>query len=219
MVEVRILSTLEHLKDAGIIAILRGQNRDRMIQRGLTLAEMGCTAIEVTLDSPHALEIVKILRQQLPPAVMVGVGTLLDVEQVKSCVEAGAEFALSPTHPAGMIQHCHAADILAVPGVSNTQELDWTIATDACIAKLFPAIEWTHEQLTSISLPWMPVGGVDEKSLWQWLDAGAWCVGMGSNLCGSDLNDSDDESATWIESEEQAARDIFMELQRRRNNA
>ena len=219
MDETRRETVLCHLKEAGVIAILRGQNPSRMIQRGLTLAEMGCSALEVTLDSPQALEIVKALRQQLPPTVMVGVGTLLDVGLVKSCVEAGAEFALSPTHPTEMIEHCHATDILAVPGVSNTQELEQAIAADACIAKLFPATEWTHEQLTSVSLPWMPVGGVDEKSVWQWLDAGAWCVGMGSNLCGSDLSDEEGESITWTESEEQTARDIFMELQRRRSDA
>ncbi len=219
MDETRRVAILSHLKEAGVVAILRGQNPSRMIQRGLALAEMGCSALEVTLDSLHALEIVKTLRQQLPPSVMVGVGTLLDVGQVKNCVEAGADFALSPTHPSGMIQHCHAVDLLAVPGVSNTQELNQAIAADACIAKLFPSTGWTHEQLTSVSLPWMPVGGVDEKSVWQWLDAGAWCVGMGSNLCGSDLSDEDDENTTWTESEEQTARGIFMELQRRRSDA
>jgi len=212
-------STLAHLKQAGIVAILRGQNRSRMIERGVALAEMGCTAIEVTLDSPDALEIAQALRQQLPSSVMIGVGTLLDVSQVQNCVDIGAEFALSPTHPEGMVQHCHAASMLAVPGVANSQELDQVIASGASIAKLFPSTDWTPEQLSSVALPWMPVGGVDEQSVWTWLGAGAWCVGMGSNLCGSDLSDSDDSNNTWAESEEQVARGIFMELQRRRSDA
>ena len=212
-------SILNHLKEAGIIAILRGQNPDRMIQRGLALAEMGCTAIEVTLDSSNPLDIVRALRQKLPSSVMVGVGTLLDTEQMTISVNAGAEFALSPSNPAGMIQHCHAAGLFFAPGVSNSVDLEVVIAEGAHIAKLFPSTEWTLEQLSSVSLPWMPVGGVDAQSVWQWLDNGAWCVGMGSNLCGSDLNDEGDESSTWAESEEQTARDIFMELQRRRNHA
>ena len=63
----------------------------------------------------------------------------------------------------------------------------------------------------------MPVGGVDEQSLWTWLDAGAWCVGMGANLCGSDLDSLDASSTNWVGGEEQRARGIFMELQRQRN--
>ena len=109
--------------------------------------------------------------------------------------------------------------MLAVPGVANSQELNQVIASGASIAKLFPSTDWTPEQLSSVTLPWMPVGGVDEQSVWTWLDTGAWCVGMGSNLCGSDLNDSDDPNNTWAEYEEQKARDIFMELQRRRSDA
>ena len=212
-------STLAHLKQAGIVAILRGHNRGRMIERGVALAEMGCTAIEVTLDSPDALEIAQALRQQLPSSVMIGVGTLLDVGQVQNCVDTGAEFALSPTHPEGMVQHCHAANMLAVPGVANSKELNQVIESGASIAKLFPSTDWTFEQLSSVTLPWMPVGGVDEQSVWSWLNAGAWCVGMGSNLCGSDLSDSDNSNNAWAESEEQKARDIFMELQRRRSDA
>ena len=93
------------------------------------------------------------------------------------------------------------------------------IASGASIAKLFPSTDWTPEQLSSVILPWMPVGGVDEQGVWTWLDAGAWCVGMGSNLCGSDLSVPDDKAKTWAESEEQVARGIFMELQRRRSDA
>jgi len=219
MEEGRINSILDHLKDAGVVAILRGQNPKRMIQRGVELAKMGCTAIEVTLDSKQALDIVASLRQQLPGSVLIGVGTMLDVEQSENCFDAGAEFALAPTHPSGMVQRCHSTNMLAVPGVSNTQELEFAIENGARIAKLFPSKNWKIEQITSFSLPLMPVGGIDSENMWGWLDAGAWCVGMGSNLCGSDLSDDEQESTTWVESEQQTARDIFMELQHRRGNA
>ena len=212
-------STLNRLKDAGIIAILRGKNSEKMYQRGLALAEMGCTAIEVTLDSPNAMEIVERLRLDLNSNdVVIGVGTLLDVEMIGLCVDAGAEFALSPSNPDGMIAKCHAAGLLAVPGVANSDELADALAEGARIVKLFPSTNWSLGELSSVSSAWMPVGGVDEQSVWSWLDAGAWCVGMGAQLCGSDLND-DVDGATWLENEEQRARGIFMELQRRRTDA
>ena len=105
-----------------------------MIERGIALAEMGCTAIEVTLDSHDGFGIARELRQQMPSSVMIGVGTLLDVGQVINCVDIGAQFALFPTHPEGMISHCHAVNMLAVPGVANSQELEQVIASGAHIA-------------------------------------------------------------------------------------
>lgn len=217
--ESRIESAMNRLRDAGVIAILRGQNPERMHRRGLALAQMGCTAIEVTLDSPNALEVVRGLRQDLGANdVIIGVGTLLDVEMIDQCVDAGAEFALSPTNPDGMIAKCHEAGLLAVPGVANSDELDAALAEGARIAKLFPSTDWSPEDVASVSTPWIPVGGVNEASVWPWIDAGAWCVGMGAHLCGSDLDEGANYEG-WLENEEHRARGIFMELQRRRNDA
>ena len=215
-----IESTMNRLRDAGVIAILRGHNPGRMRERGLSLARMGCSAIEVTLDSTHALKVVRELRKDLGETdVMIGVGKLLDVEMIDQCVDAGAEFALSPTNPNGMIAECHAAGLLAVPGVANSDELDAALSEGAHIVKLFPSTDWSHEEMGTVSLPWMPVGSVNDQSVWRWLDAGAWCVGMGANLCGSDL-DEGARYAGWDDvNEEYRARGIFMELQRRRNDA
>ena len=211
----RLENTLIRLKDAGIIAILRGENPARLYQRGLDLAAMGCKAIEVTLDSPNALDVVEKLRHELNDDVMIGVGTLLDADQVIECINAGAEFALSPICPTGMISHCHSAGILAVPGVANSTELEEIIKEGALVAKLFPSTDWTVEQLADVKIPYMPVGGVNQDNLWDWLDSGAWCVGMGTHLCGSDLSDSDSRNFEWMQSEQQRARDMFMELQHR----
>ena len=208
---------LQRLKDARVIAILRGKNPERLYHRGIELAKMGCTAIEVTLDSNDALQVVEKLRRDLDEHVLIGVGTLTDATQVNACISAGAQFALSPIHPKDMVSRCHAEGMLAIPGVATSAQLDAAIADGAQIVKLFPSTQWKPDQLASVDIPWMPVGGVDEQSLWTWLDAGAWCVGMGSNLCGSDLDSMDASSANWIGGEEQRARGIFMELQRQRN--
>ena len=210
-----INSRLNHLKKSGIIAILRGQNSDRLYERGIALAEMGCKAIEVTLDSNDALQIIRKLRENLPEEIMIGVGTMTHSEEASQCFDAGAEFALSPTYPANMIEQCDQAGLLAIPGVANTKELDLAIRDGAKIVKLFPSSKWSLEQLNSVSIPWIPVGGIDGQNVWRWLDAGAWCVGMGTNLCGSDLNDKG--AGEWADSEEQRTRGIFMELRRYRN--
>ncbi len=211
--------TKNRLKEAGVIAILRGQAPSKLFQRGIALAEMGYTAIEVTLDSKDALETIERLRKALPDSVLIGAGTILNHGQIEGCIDAGVTFALSPTFPEGMIEGCHSNGILAIPGVRNVSELRLAQQAGAQIVKLFPSSEWTPEQLDDVSIPWIPVGGIDHQSIWPWLDAGAWCVGMGANLCGSDLDQEGNDNLDWIQNQEQQARDIFMELQRRHNTA
>lgn len=176
---------------------------------------MGYSAIEVTLDSKEPLQILQKLRAALPDSVLLGVGTVLDREQIEDCAKAGATFALSPVFPEGMIEDCHVNNMLAIPGVSNLAELNIAQNSGAELVKLFPSTEWSLEQLDDVDIPWIPVGGVDQNSIWPWLESGAWCVGMGSNLCGSDLKQGGTDSNDWVEDEAQRARDIFMELQRR----
>ncbi len=212
-------SIKNHLKKAGIIAILRGQNPSIMFERGVSLAKMGCTAIEVTLDSKEPLHILRRLRAALPDSVLIGVGTITRRRQIQACVEAGASFALSPTLPEGMVEDCHANGILAIPGVRNVGELQVARDAGAEIVKLFPSTEWRPKQLDDVGIPWIPVGGVDQNSIWTWFDAGAWCIGMGANLCGSDLSQEGKGNQEWSGIEAQRARDMFMELQRRHSTA
>ena len=212
-----LVSTKNRLKNAGIIAILRGQNPLTLFDRGIALAKIGCTAIEVSLDSKDALQIIQRLRTELPDTVQIGVGTILERNQIQACAKAGATFALSPTFPEGMIEDCHANDILAIPGVSTLVELHIAQNAGAQIVKLFPSTEWIPEELDDVEIPWIPVGSIDNESIWTWLDAGAWCVGMGANLCGSDLSQEGIGTKDWVGNEAQLARDIFMELQHRHN--
>ena len=208
-------STINRLQEAGIIAILRGKNPSKMFDRGIELVEMGCTAIEVTLDSKEPLQILQKLRTELPDSIILGVGTVDNRGQIQACVKAGASFALSPTFPEGMVEECQQYGILAIPGVSDFREFQVARKAGAEIVKLFPSTEWNLEQLEDVDIPWIPVGGVNHNSVWTWLDAGAWCIGMGSNLCGSDLNQDGADNKGWSEIEAQRTRDIFMELQRR----
>lgn len=205
---------IKRFREAGVIAILRGNNPKRLEERAFELVDLGCKVIEVTLDSPSALDIVHKLSTQLnPEEVLVGVGTLLDVEMIDDCIEAGAKFALSPVSPPLMIEKCHEKGLLAIPGVSTPDEMNDAINRGAKLIKLYPASSWESQMLIGVKTPWIPVGGIDQNTIAEWLDNGAFCVGMGTHLCGSDLSGDDDND--WDVKEAQVARDIFKELQRR----
>ena len=75
-------ASMNRLRQAGVIAILSGQNPSSMFQRGIDLAEIGYTAIEVTLDSKNALETIENLRSALDESILIGAGTVLNPLQI-----------------------------------------------------------------------------------------------------------------------------------------
>ncbi|MBT4059768.1 MAG: bifunctional 4-hydroxy-2-oxoglutarate aldolase/2-dehydro-3-deoxy-phosphogluconate aldolase [Euryarchaeota archaeon] len=180
---------LERIARAGFIGILRGDDPDALIERGLKLAEVGVRVLEVTLDSNDAARVFATLKEQLGDEVMLGVGTVMHPPTaLPSVVEWGAEFALSPVNPDGFIQLAHELDILAVPGVATPNELWEAHTAGAMIVKLYPAAtNWSPEMLANLPRPLrqvhtLPTGGVKPEDVISWLDAGAFACGLGGRL-------------------------------------
>ena len=189
--------TLRGLRRAGALAILRVKGADSIdaaVARGVELADMGCDAIEVTLDSPGWKDILIGLRASLPPRVLLGVGTVMDetVSHVGTAASLGATFALSPIDPVGFIDECHRHGVLAVPSGFTSNEWYDLHRRGAKMVKLFHAGLVPPATLKSMlgvtplgeQMCIMPSGGVSPKNAPDWWDAGACVLGMGSNLVG-----------------------------------
>ena len=219
---------LAGLQNAGIIAILRGVRPELMVERAKELVSMGARALEITLDSRDALQILAQLHELMGDSILLGVGTVMDAAQIDAAAEAGARFALSPVQPHGMIPRCHSAGILAVPGVSTPDEM-WRAHTAGAEAiKLYPASSWSLQLLGSLPSPFhtlrlIPTGGIGRKRAWEWLDGGAWGVGMSSQLVGRDITidptvypgEAEEAENEWRRIDGPRTRGILMELQRR----
>ena len=123
-------ATVEGLRHAGCLAILRvksDESTEAAIARGVELAGMGCTAIEVTLDSPGWKEILAGLKAECPPNVLLGVGTVMDesVAQVGLAASLGAKFALSPIDPIGFVDEAHRHGVLGCAVGLHLQRMVW----------------------------------------------------------------------------------------------
>ena len=104
-----IESILQSMRDASVVAVLRGKNEDRLVARGLELAQCGCRCIEVTLDSNGALEVLRRLREQLPSSVLLGAATVMDARQASDAISAGAKFITSPIAAVELMRVCQEA--------------------------------------------------------------------------------------------------------------
>ena len=104
-----IESILQRMRNARVVAVLRGKNEDRLVARGLELAQCGCRCIEVTLDSNGALEVLRRLREQLPSSVLLGAATVMDARQASDAISAGAKFITSPIAAVELMRVCQEA--------------------------------------------------------------------------------------------------------------
>jgi 2-dehydro-3-deoxyphosphogluconate aldolase / (4S)-4-hydroxy-2-oxoglutarate aldolase len=123
------------------------------------------------------------------PDLMVGIGTIMDAATTKKFIEAGAHFIISPILKLEMAPVCHTNDRLWIPGCATLTEIVTAKENGAEIIKIFPGSVLGPGFVSSImpvvpDLQLMITGGVEptEKSLSAWFNAGATCVGMGSQL-------------------------------------
>ena len=215
-------ATLDALRAAKVLAIVRTQGPvDTAVARGLELVALGCTAIEVTLDSADWPAILSGLRSALPSHVRIGVGTVMDetVGHLAVAASLGASFALSPIDPLGFVDECHRLGVLPVPSAFTSNEM-WSLRRRGVrLIKLFHAGLMTPPILKSMlgvgpigTLNIMPSGGVSPSNAIEWLRAGAAVVGMGSNLVGKLSAASD---AQWESHGRQLAKELFVKTGRK----
>lgn len=176
------------LHPSGLVAILRGIEPSEAQAVGQCLYDSGFRSLEVPLNSPDPLASISILRHTLPADALVGAGTVLNVEQVRSCHAAGAQIIVSPNTNARVISETVALGMDSFPGAATPSNAFDAIEAGAKNVKIFPAEQvglagfkaWTAVLPAGIGL--IPVGGIDEENMSQWVDAGATGFGIGSSL-------------------------------------
>jgi 2-dehydro-3-deoxyphosphogluconate aldolase/(4S)-4-hydroxy-2-oxoglutarate aldolase len=147
------------------------------------LAEAGFTSFEVTLTTPGAEELIASLKGRY----FVGAGTVLDLQRAQRCLDAGAEFLVSPCLVPGIAALAHAARRPALIGGFTPAEVLAARREGADIVKVFPASSGGPEHLRALravfpDIPLCPTGGVSIDNLQAYFAAGAALVGVGNNI-------------------------------------
>ena len=171
---------------SGVIAILRGNYEGWFVKIAQTLADAGVVAMEVTLNSPKALEGIASVRQELGDKVLMGAGTVLNVEQTEAAIQAGAQFIVAPNTNPRVVEYCTQRDVCVIPGAYTATEIMTAVDMGATLVKLFPA-DMTYFKAIRGPLnkvPFVLVGGVEPNNAADFIRAGAVGVGMGSALIG-----------------------------------
>lgn len=170
-----------------VVGILRGFDPDLTTEIGREVAAAGLVAIEVTLNSPAALQQIRALRHALGTTVAVGAGTVLDAEDAQRALAAGAQFLVSPGLDAGMMAVGQAAGVPLFPGALTPTEVLAAWRAGATMVKLFPAATLGPAYLKAVKaplghIPLLPTGGIGLHNLAAFLEAGADGFGIGEPL-------------------------------------
>lgn len=153
----------------------------------------GIRVFEFTNRGDFAHEVFRDLNQyaaQELPEMILGVGSVVDPGTTSLYIQLGASFIVSPVLNEEMSRICNRRKILWSPGCGSVSEISRAEELGAEIIKIFPASQVGGPKFIEAvkgPMPWtniMPTGGVDtsEENLKAWFQAGAACVGMGSQL-------------------------------------
>ena len=188
----------EWLMKNKLVAISRKVAKEDIKNTAKALYEGGIRSLEITFDqsNPNCIEetvrSIEIVREVMGERIMIGAGTVLNVEQAIAAAKAGASFVLSPDTNVKVIDKVKDLGLISVPGAMTPSEIMVAWNHGADIVKLFPAGILTLAYYKAIKgpishVPLMAVGGVGLENMKSFLDAGFCSCGIGSNIVRNDL--------------------------------
>ena len=183
--------TIKHIEAGRIVAILRGDFAGREEDIVAAMIEGGLTAVEVTLNSRDVMAAINRLAKRFGFEIAVGAGTVLTPNEVLRAADAGAQFIVSPNRDLAVIEQTKKLGLISLPGCFTPSEIVEAINAGADAAKLFPANALGPAFVKALRGPLpqirtVPTGGVTADLAREYFAAGAWAIGAGSELLGTD---------------------------------
>lgn len=188
-------STLERLGTIRIIPVVVIDDADRAPDVAAALVAGGIGCAEITLRTPQGLEAIRSIASM--PDFLVGAGTVLSVDQVDRCVDAGAQFLVSPGFDDEVVARAQFHDVALLPGVATATEIQRALRVNLDVLKFFPADRLGGlETIAALAAPFadvrfVPSGGVGPSNAAEYLRSpaifgisGSWMVSRASIAAG-----------------------------------
>jgi 2-dehydro-3-deoxyphosphogluconate aldolase/(4S)-4-hydroxy-2-oxoglutarate aldolase len=185
--EMNKAEVLKSLREIGLVPVLRAESVEKALALAEAIAAGGVNVLEVTMTVPGAIQVMRKLAEQRPD-ILIGAGTVLDAETARMCILEGAKFVVSPALNLKTIEMCHRYSIPVLPGALTPTEIVTAWQAGADVVKVFPASAMGGAKyLTALKGPLpqvdlIPTGGVSLATAAEFLAAGAFALGVGSDL-------------------------------------
>jgi 2-dehydro-3-deoxyphosphogluconate aldolase / (4S)-4-hydroxy-2-oxoglutarate aldolase len=188
------------LLDPGIIAVVRAKRIEQVVPLAEALVAGGVIAVEITMTTPNAIAAIREASTTLGERALIGVGTVLEEAICRAAIDAGAQFVVSPICRRELIPIAHQADKPIMLGSYTPTEAQFAHEAGADFIKIFPADTLGPNFIKALRAPLphlriVPTGGVDLKTIGDFIRAGCVAVGAGSSLISKEILETDDWNA------------------------
>jgi 2-dehydro-3-deoxyphosphogluconate aldolase/(4S)-4-hydroxy-2-oxoglutarate aldolase len=189
------------IKEIGILPAIRVASASDALFAASEMWRWGISVVELTMTVPEAVGVITELAQTTP-GLIVGAGTVLDLETARACLDAGAAFVTSPGLNAKIAEFTARHNVASIPGALTPTEVMMAHDAGADLVKIFPcAAAGGPAYIKSLRAPFPHVpfiasGGVDQVTASQFIRAGADALGIRGELIPADAIRNRDRN--WI---------------------
>ena len=169
------MSVLERVARAIVVPVVVIDDAKDAVPTANALAAGGIDVMEITLRTPAAFQAIKEVTENCPD-ILVGAGTVLNLEQCRQAVEMGAKFIVSPGYNETVVRWCIENEISVTPGCVTPTEITAAVNNGLEVVKFFPANVYgglnALKNLSSLfaGIKFMPTGGVNTANIREYTD-------------------------------------------------
>ena len=190
--------------EIGIVPVVRASSPEHAMEAARAVCAGGIPIIELTMTVPGAIDVIRELKRSMDGSVLIGAGTVLDAKTAAQCLEAGAEFLVSPGFDRATVKFAKREGTLIMAGALTPTEVIAAWYAGADFVKIFPCgnvggpsyIRALKAALPQI--PMVPTGGVNSATAAQYLHAGACALGIGGELVSGSSQKITEAAAQYV---------------------
>jgi 2-dehydro-3-deoxyphosphogluconate aldolase/(4S)-4-hydroxy-2-oxoglutarate aldolase len=176
------------IEAVGIIPVVRAASSEEACMAAEAVRQGGIPIVEITMTVPGAVEVIAALVKQCGADVLIGAGTVRNPEAARRCLDAGAQFLVSPGTNAKTIEFAASRGVVMMAGALTPTEVDfaWQLGID--YVKIFPCSAVGGASYIKAlkgpfpEIPFIPTGGVNLQTAADFLKAGSAALGVGGEL-------------------------------------
>ncbi len=178
----------DRILEVGVIPVVRARSASEAHLAVQAVCDGGIPIVEITMTVPGAVEVIRELHKSLASSVLIGAGTVLDEDAARRCVDAGAQFLVSPGLSIPTVEFASRQEILMLAGALTPTEVitAWRAGSD--FVKIFPCGQVGGAKYIKAlkgplpQIPLVPTGGVNLNTAAEFIEAGAAALGVGGEL-------------------------------------
>jgi len=182
----------ERILEVGIIPVVRASSAAEACIAAEAVRDGGIPIVEITMTVPGAVELIRELVENCGHEVLIGAGTVTNVEAARRCIEAGAEFLVSPGLNVPTVDFAVREGKLMIAGALTPSEVMAAWDAGADFIKIFPCGQMGGAKYIKAlkgpfpQIPFIPTGGVNLTTAAEFLEAGSVALGVGGELIQAD---------------------------------